>query len=409
MSNVDVVVIGAGQAGLAVSRLLTARGVDHVVLERGRTAERWHARGWRSLRLLTPNWMTRLPGWSYTGSAPDGFMPTADVAGYLTDYAVSFAAPVIPGADVTSVRRHAGHLLVVSTRGAWTARGVVVATGACDLPAVPVMAERLHPALVQLTPGDYRDPGGVPPGGVLVVGASATGAQIADELAAAGRDVVLSVGRHTRVPRTYRGRDIMRWIDALGTLHRPLGPDRRRSEPSLQLVGNTERSIDLPSLSARGVRLAGRLHAVDGRRMMFADDLANSMSDAEARLSRLLTRIDNYAATTAIPAATDADDGPQLGRRIRHHAVRRLEIGGIRSVIWATGYRRTYPWLHVPVLDRDGEIRQINGRTADPGLFVIGLPNQTRRSSTFLDGVRFDADLVVDGLLESAGAARRAS
>lgn len=406
MTRTDVVVIGAGQAGLAVSRLLTERSVEHVLLDRGETADRWRNRGWDSLRLLTPNWMSRLPGWSYRGSDPAGFMPATQVARYLTDYAASFAAPVVHGADVVSMCRHLGRFLVVSTAGSWTAPAVVIATGAAQEPAVPPLADHLHPSVAQLTADTYRHPDDVPDGGVLVVGASATGVQLADEIRSAGHDVVLSVGRHTRVPRRYRGRDIMSWLDDLGTLRRPLPRQRRLDEPSLQLHGDPNRAVDLPALADRGVRLAGRLRSVAGRTLHFADDLAVSTTQADVRLARLLTRIDAHAAAADPVRAIGPAERP-VG--VTGAGVRRADLGSIRTVVWATGFRRRYPWLHLPVLTAGGEIRQVDGRTDVPGLFVVGLPNQTRRASTLIDGVGPDAELVVDSLLAGRGEGRWAS
>jgi putative flavoprotein involved in K+ transport len=414
MFHTRVVIIGAGQAGLAVSKQLTDAGVDHVVLERGRTAERWTSQRWDSLRLLTPNWMSRLPGWSYRGTDPSGFMPAVEVADYLTAYADSFGAPIIHGAEVRSVRRRGVGYQVVSDAGIWSTAAVVIATGYSDQPAIPELAGTLHPSVRQITPDLYRNPGDVPDGRVLVVGASATGAQLADELATAGRDVVLAVGRHTRVPRRYRGMDIMWWLDSMGMLDRPLTTAQlaRRPEPSLQIVGSTNgREIDLPSLAERGIRLAGRVTGAGGRELTFADDLATTAAAADSKLDRLLGRIDHFAATTGLENDIDPPDRP---RQIAGgpDARQPLEkVDAIRAVIWATGYRRAYPWLRVPVLNAAGEIQQSAGRTPAPGLLVIGMRSQTRRSSTFLDGVRHDAALVVDHLINGAlaGSARRAS
>src|SRR6478735_5833897 len=222
MLHTEVVIIGAGQAGLAVSKGLTDAGVEHVVLERGRTAERWRSQRWDTLRLLTPNWMSRLPGWSYRGNDPAGFMPAGEVADYLGAYADSFDAPVVHDAAVRSVRLRAGRYQVVSDAGCFSSASVVIATGYCDLPAVPEIAASVHPSIRQLTPDRYHSTYDVPDGRVLIVGASATGVQLADELAGAGRDVVVAVGRHTRMPRRYRGFDIMWWLDAMGVLDRQL-------------------------------------------------------------------------------------------------------------------------------------------------------------------------------------------
>jgi putative flavoprotein involved in K+ transport len=349
--------------------------------------------------------MTRLPGWSYRGPDPAGFMPAKGVSRFLAGYAASFAAPVTTGAEVLAVRWRAGRYLVSTTAGQWTASAVVVATGACQRPAVPDLAARLHPSVRQLTPDTYRNPGDVAPGRVLVVGASATGAQLADEIHAAGHDVVLSVGRHTRLPRRYRGLDILRWLDALGTLHRPLGARRRHPEASLQLVGDHRRSIDLPSLAGRGIRLTGRLEAIEGRTLRFSDDLAGTTAAAEARLENILARIDVHATATGLDRGIPPPEPPTRHRPVGP-GVRSIDLAEVRTVLWATGYRRSYPWLQVPVLDDSGEIRQVDGRTDAPGLYTVGLPNQTRRASTLIDGVGQDAALVVDSLLGATAGAR---
>ena len=404
MHRTSVVVISAGQAGLAVSHLLSAAGADHVVLERGRTAARWDSHPWQSLRLLTPNWLSRLPGHSYRGPDPAGFMRAAEVGGYLRCYAALSAAPVTEGVEVLSVRRSGGGYRVVTTAGTWAAASVVLATGWCDLPHVPSLASRLDSRIIQLTPATYHAPGPLPGGGVLVVGASATGVQLADELAACGRRVTLAAGSHTRVPRTYRGLDICWWFDAMGIFARRLEehprPAAARREPSLQLSGRPGgREVDLPALQARGVGLAGRLTDADGRRVRLAGDLAATTGEADQRLRGLLRRIDAFAERTAI--------APQAGHAV---PIRQAQVtggpaevdllhAGIGTIIWATGYRRSYPWLHVPVLGDDGDIRHVNGTTASPGLHVAGMRWQTRRSSSFLDGVRHDAAMVVSQVL----------
>ncbi|MGS0684008.1 NAD(P)-binding domain-containing protein [Nakamurella sp. GG22] len=403
MSRTEVVVIGAGQSGLAVSALLTARSVDHVVLERGGPAERWRSERWDSLRLLTPNWMSRLPGWSYRGPDPDGYMAAGQVAGYLLAYADSFGAPIITGAAVRTVRTMAtGGYRVVSDAGTFAAPAVVVATGYCDVAARPAYSRRLAPDFRQLDAGSYRrtsDAGD----GVLVVGASATGVQLADELVRSGRHVLLAVGRHTRLPRSYRGMDIMRWLDSLGTLQRPLDPNRpRRHEPSLQLVGRPAGyDVDLPSLVDRGVRLTGRVIEIDGGTVDVADDLAITTDAADRRLERLLQRIDRHAAGSGLDREVAAAHRPRPSSVIAANPARRIDLkgAGIDTVLWATGYRRSYPWLQVPgVVGPDGEIRHRGGRTPAAGLIALGLAQQTRMNSTFLDGVRHDAGSLVEHL-----------
>jgi putative flavoprotein involved in K+ transport len=397
MLTTTVAVIGGGQAGLAVSRLLTELAVDHVVLERGSIADRWRTRGWDSLTLLTPRWFSRLPGWRWTGPDPHGYMSRDELVGYLEDYAMSFAAPVSEHTEVLGVRRDLGRFLIATTTGCWQADDVVLATGHNALPRVPAVAAGLGDGVRQVASDDYRSPGALPQGGVLVVGASASGVQIADELAAAGREVVLAVGRHTRVPRRYRGRDVVDWLARTGAMDRPRAslpdPANPPHEPSMQLVGRAEtRELDLASLQERGVVLAGRLTTADGDRVALAPDLPTTTAHADHRLRKLLGRIDAVADRLGAEPADDAvvrpartDDAPtRLDLRAR----------GISTVVWATGYRREHPWLHLPVVGADGEVIHDAGRTVVPGLYVVGAPWQTRRSSALLGGVRHDAALV---------------
>jgi len=396
MQRTDAVVIGAGQAGLAMSHCLTRLGIDHVVLERGRIAERWRSATWDSLRLLTPNWMSRLPGWIYAGRDPDGFMGRDDLVGHLGAYAGSFAAPVECGTAVHSVRLAGGAYRVDTSRGDWQARAVIIATGECQHPQIPAMARRLAPDVLQVTLPDYRCPDALPPGGVLVVGASASGAQLADEIQASGRPVTLAVGRHTRMPRRYRGHDIMTWMDLAGIFDDRAGAvadiERARCQPSLQLVGSAEgRAVDLPALRGRGVRLTGRLAAIEGRSIRFAGDLAATTAHAEQKLSRLLARIDAFIAGNDLAGRAQAPE--PLSPALLDEPPLQIDTdgSGIRTVVWATGYRREYPWLEAPVLDERGEIVHDGGVTPSPGLYVLGLRFLRRRKSNFIDGVGRDA------------------
>jgi len=409
MNRATVVIIGAGQAGLATSHLLADAGVEHVVLERGRVAARWDGHAWRSLRLLTPNWLSRLPGHRYRGTDPNGYMRASEVADYLRSYAVRSGAPVRQGVEVLAVRGGGdGGYRVETTNGTWTAAAVVVATGWCDVSRRPAAASGLDGRIEQLTPATYRDPAALPDGGVLVVGASSSGVQIADELATAGRRVVLAVGSHSRVPRTYRGRDICWWLDAVGSLGRRIDehpyPAAVRREPSLQLSGQRGgRDVDLPSLQEREVVLAGRLTGIDGRRVRLGPGLAAACDAADARLRRLLRRIDMLAGRLGIISDVDREPAHRAARTAGWLPELDLPRAGIRSVVWATGYQRSYPWLHVPVLDEHGEIRHVHGSTPAAGLHVVGMRWQTRRNSSFLDGVGDDARTVVSTILADLG------
>ena len=404
MKRVDTVVIGGGQAGLAVSRSLTERHSSHVVLERGRIGERWRSERWDSLRLLTPRWQARLPGWSYNGSDPDGYMTRDELVSYLEEYASSFDAPVRTGVTVERVSARGGGFDVVTDQGAWHTRNVVVATGDCQTPLVPDFARDLPGGVYQVGPTRYRNPESLPDGGVLVVGASATGLQLAAEIHSSGRPVTLAVGRHTRLPRTYRGRDIMAWLDEMGVLDERAEDVRdleaSRSQPSLQLVGTPGRStLDLSVAQRLGIRLVGRARSVAGHVVHFGDNLVEDAAAADFKMIGLLRRIDEYIdglsnrrafPTEPFPSLTGVSDGP---------ASMDLASAGIRTVLWATGFRRSYPWLHLPVLDQRGEIRHDRGITPHAGLYVVGLRFLRRRNSSFLDGQRNDAEEIADHIL----------
>jgi putative flavoprotein involved in K+ transport len=392
----DVLIIGAGQAGLAMSHCLTGMAIDHVIIERGEVGERWRSQRWDSLNLLTPNWMTRLPGYAYGGPDPDGFMHRLDVAAFLDGYRHSFAAPVVTHTQVLAVTAADGGYRVTTDQGEWLARAVVVATGACDLPSVPEFAAGLPADIRQVMPENYHNPETLPAGGVLVVGASATGIQLADEIHRSGRPVTVAAGQHIRIPRHYRGRDIMAWLDACGFLfdQRRPGADAQRlnGQPSLQLVGRADRlSLDLPHLAEKGVRVLGHATGVSHGTVTFAHNLAEELEAAEQRRRRLLARIDSFI----VESGTAAPEDPLAWLPPERFGcfLSRLDLraAGIRSVVWATGYRRHYPWLELPVFDGAGEIRNTGGVTELPGLYVIGLPFMRHRSSTFIDGVGRDA------------------
>jgi putative flavoprotein involved in K+ transport len=391
----DTLVLGGGQAGLAVSRLLTERGVDHLVLERGTVAQSWTTQRWDSLRTITPNWMTELPGWTYRGPDPDGYMTAAEVAGYLRGYRCSFGAPVREGVEVLSVDRGPAGFRVTTTEGTWHARDVVIATGAAGRPHVPRAAAELPASVTQLPLRDYRRPDQLPAGGVLVVGASASGLAVADELAAAGRRVVVSVGSHVWLPRRLAGRDIWWWLRESGWVARTVDEigdvDAARREPRVQLFARPGSDRGLAELTARGVELVGRFRGASGATLRFEDDLSVTLARARRRSAAILARVTRVAGVD-VPAAPEVS-GTGAPTRLR------LDRAGIRTVVWATGSRPHHPWLRLPVRDLSGHIAQYRGRTIEPGLYVVGTKFQHRRDATFLDGVRHDAADVVDHLV----------
>jgi putative flavoprotein involved in K+ transport len=394
------VVIGGGHAGLAISRALTESDHDHVVLERGRVAERWRSERWDSLRLLTPNWMSRLPSWQYDGDDPDGFMSTAELVEHLQRYAHSFSAPVLEGTAVRAVTTVGDRFRVATDSGTWLSDSVVVATGHCHRPAVPAAARGLDPSVTQLSPLEYRNPRSLRDGGVLVVGASSSGTQIAAELRSAGRDVVLAVGGHIRLPRRYRGCDIMTWLERMGALDRTvdeLPATVARREPSLQLVGGSAaRGLDLALLQQAGVELTGRLAGAGGQVVGFADDLPATVADADRRLRRVLARIDALGGSD--DPGTDLPPVDVLPGATRIDLLAR----GISTVVWASGFRGSWPWLRLPVVAPAGHIVQHRGRTVVPGLYTVGQRFQHRRRSSFLDGVRHDVADILPHLVAAA-------
>jgi putative flavoprotein involved in K+ transport len=393
MRHTHTLIVGGGQAGLALSRSLTDRGVEHVVLERGRIGERWRSERWDSLRLLTPRWQSRLPGWRYEGPGADGYMGKDELVTYLERYASSFDAPVRTGVSVTAVRPDGGGFVVDTDELRWHAKNVVIATGDCQRAHVPELAGRLSPDVLQVVPTRYRNPEQLPQGGVLVVGASSTGLQLAAEIHRSGRP---------------GGRDIMAWLDVMGVLDEraeDVGDlEASRAQPSLQLVGTPDRAtLDLRTVRDLGIRLVGRTRDARGGTVSFDDNLVEDAVAADLKLVRLLKRIDAYIEDTGlvdacpsepIPPMTAVDDGP---------ACLDLHRTGIRSVLWATGFARSYPWLHVPVLDARGEILHEGGVTAHSGLYVMGLRFLRRRASSFIDGQARDAEELADHILAHRG------
>ena len=368
MHTTNTLIIGGGQAGLAVSRCLTAFDRDHLILERGRVAERWRTERWDSLRLLTPNWMTRLPGFRYDGTNPDGFMTAAHVSDFFDRYAASFDAPVREHTTVQRLTHDGTRFVVTSDQGTFVSQNIVIASGWCDRPAVPGAARHLSTQIHQVVPSDYRNPAELPDGGVLIVGASATGVQLADELSASGRDVTIAVGSHSRMPRQYRGMDIFWWLDMIGALDRTIDDVSdvvaARSEPSLQLVGRTDhRTLDLTTLQAAGVRLVGRVQGIDRTRVSLATDVRAVIAAADRRMARVLERIDGAIARTGLThEVLDAEPIADVATMPVPDSLD-LRSHGISTIVWATGYVRPYEWLELPIFDRRGEIAQYRGVT----------------------------------------------
>jgi putative flavoprotein involved in K+ transport len=375
-----------------------------VVLERGEVANSWRRERWDSLRLLTPNWQSRLPGYRYDGADPDGYMSAGEVVEFISRFAALSAAPVRTQTTVTSVRRMDRGFHVATTTGSLRCRTVMLATGACNVPSVPSLHHAVPSSIRCVTPFGYRNPAQLPDGGVLVVGASATGVQLADEIHRSGRPVTLSVGEHVRLPRTYRGRDVLWWMDVSGVWNQRFDEiedlARARRLPSPQLVGTPERAtLDLNALSAAGIRLVGRLAAIRDGQALLSGGLRNQFALADLKMERLLDTFDEWARVDG----RDRDVGPPERfepTRVPEASPLKLDLrtGEIRSIVWATGFRPVYDWLDVPVVDSKGFLRHDGGVVDAPGLYALGLPVLRRRKSSFIHGAEDDARELVDHL-----------
>jgi len=380
-----------------MSHCLAERAIDHVVIERGEVANSWKTERWDSLRLLTPNWQSRLPGFGYRGDDPDGYRNMPETIRFLDDYAEAISAPVETHTAVTSVRGDNGGYRVTTEAGDWQAKTVVLANGACCIPRVPAVAEAVPSGIAMLTSKEYRNPAQLEEGGVMVVGASATGTQLADEIHRSGRPVTLAVGEHIRAPRVYRGRDLEWWMDAAGVLDERYDElddiDRARKVPSLQLTGSDARAtLDLNALPGLGVKLVGRLAGINDGKAQFSGSLRNLCAMSDLKMGRLLDLIDEWATENGLDGnvepphrlpPTEVEDSPPLGMD--------LASGEIRTILWATGYRPDYSWLEVPVFDRKGLVRHDGGIVESPGMYLLGLQFLRRRKSALIDGAGDDA------------------
>ena len=380
-----------------MSRCLSERSIDHVLLERGEVAHTWRTERWDSLRLLTPNWQSRLPGFSYDGNDPDGYRTLPEVIDFIVTYAKAISAPVRTHTTVTSVRSADTGYVVRTNRGDWRCRTVVLASGACNIARVPSLGARLPRSVASLTAQSYRNPRQLADGGVLVVGASSSGTQIANELRRSGRAVTLSVGEHIRAPRVYRGKDLEWWMDAAGVLderHDQVDDvARARRVPSLQLAGTPDRStLDLNALTDIGVTLVGRLAGIteDGK-LQFAGSLRNMCAMSDLKMRRLLELLDEWARASGVHGTvepperlppTRVEDAPPLGLDLAKE---------IRTIIWATGYRPDHSWLQLPVFDRKGMMRHDGGVVCAPGVYLMGMQFLRRRKSALIDGAGDDA------------------
>lgn len=401
--QIDVAVIGGGQAGLSVSWYLKSIGLEHVVFDRGRIGDAWRQR-WDSFCLVTPNWTCRLPEFPYDGNDPDGFMLRDEIVNYVKRFAASFDPPLLSPVEVRRIGASSDdrRFLVETSEGVWSAERVIIAVGTYQQPNIPSWAERLSGDIVQLHSRGYRNPDQLPEGAVLVIGSGQSGCQVAEDLHLAGRKVHLSVGRAPRLPRRYRGHDILRWMEAAGLFTVPVDehPDGTaiRFKPHAQLSGRDGgRDINLRRFALEGIELHGRVVDARGRRLHVADDLAESLDAADEACLRRLEIIDKYIAKAGIDAPEN-DLEPVEWQPGSEPGAFDLEQAGINSVIYGTGFRYDFGWIDYPIFDERGYPRYRRGVTEVPGLYFAGLHwLHTWGSGLFYDVAR-DAEYVVNHL-----------
>lgn len=398
--RIDTLVVGGGQAGLAMSEHLSDCGVPHLVLERHRVAERWRSERWDSLVANGPAWHDRFPGMEFSGIDPDAFPPKEMIADYFAAYAEKIAAPIRCGVEVREVRRNTGRpgFRVETSAGVMEADRVVAATGPFQRPIVPAVVPE-DAALTQIHSSAYRNPNRLPEGGVLVIGAGSSGVQIADELLGSGKRVYLSVGPHDRPPRSYRGYDFVWWLGVLGKW------DAAALEPGLEHVtiavsgAHGGQTVDFRRLAARGVTLVGRTESFEDGVMRFATDLADNLAQGDANYLSVLDEADAYVARNGLdlpeePEARRIEADPQCVT----DPILELNLAdaGITSIIWATGFAVDFNWLKVDAVDEEGRPKHQRGISAEPGVYFLGLPWQSRRASSFIWGVWHDAKFLAD-------------
>jgi putative flavoprotein involved in K+ transport len=396
--RIDTLVIGGGQAGLAMSHMLSRAGVEHRVVERHRIAERWRSERWDGLRFQFPNWSVRLPDFQLPHHDAEGFATSPEIVDYLCSYAGFVKAPIACGVDVTSLRRGSAGFLAETSTGPITAKNVVVATGPYQRAVLPPLAKDIG-NIFQVHASRYTNPAQLPPGAVLVIGSGASGAQIAEELARAGRRVFVSVGRHKRMPRRYRGRDLIWWLSELGLDQTPVekrGPDRALPLITGAYGGHT---IDFRDFAAQGITLLGHVTVAHDGSMEFASDLATTLAAGDATYLSFLDLVDSHVERRGLdrPAEPEARlIGPDPACVIEPLTRLAFADAGISAIVWATGYAVDFGWIDIPVFDERGEPLHRKGVTDVPGLYFLGLQWLSRMNSSFLSGVGADAGFLAD-------------
>jgi len=396
----DTVVIGGGQAGLAMSAVLRQRGREHVVLERRQVGERWRTERWESLRFQFPNWSLELPGYAYSGEDPDGFAHWREILRVVEDYAVSTRAPVREHTEVTGLRTDDGGFLLSLPDGTIYARHVVVATGPFQRPRIPQVSESVAPSVLQTDPTRYRRPEDLPDGAVLVVGSGASGCQIGDELLRAGRTVFLSVSRHRRAPRRFRGKDVYWWLDRMGRFAQTIDSfPGRRWPPSVVVTGvSGGYDVNVRQMAADGIRVLGRVVGASDNTLAVARNANEILDEADAAFAGFLATAREFAAANpdlglAEEEPTESADLPASVAEVESLDLRRENVA---AIVWATGYGYDYGWLRVPVFDAEGRPLQQRGLTEVPGLYFLGLHWMHTFKSGLFSGVGSDAEYLAE-------------
>lgn len=402
---VDTVVIGGGQAGLAVSYLLKQQQREHIVLEKRRIGEAWRSGKWDSFTLVSPNWTMKLPGMEYAEDKPDGYFTREEVVRYLDEYVARFNPPVRTGVEVSCVRAAGAGFAVETNNGTLTADNVVVATGAFQKPRIPAYASQIAPHIHQVHSIQYRNPDSLPPGAVLVVGSAQSGCQITDELYKHGRKVYLCTCKAVRVPRRYRGREVFYWIQDMGMFDQTvdkLESPAERFDPNPQLTGKDGgRALNLHQFALDGVTLLGRLQDADGTKITLAGDLMDNLAGADKMEAKFKEAVDNFIAENGLQAPED-DSPPPLTAGYDSEIITELDLdaAGITSIVWAAGYKVDFSWIQFPLFDEYGYPVHQRGVTAQPGLYFMGLMWLHKSKSNLFLGMAEDAAHITEHIAQ---------
>jgi putative flavoprotein involved in K+ transport len=386
--QIETVVIGGGHAGLTMSNYLSQCGREHLILERGRVAERWRSKRWDSFCFQFPNWTIELPGYKYQCDDPEAFAPGREVVRFIEDYAAFIKAPTRCGVEVTSLKRAEGssRYFLSTNNGAIEAANVVIATGPYQVPVIPAMSADVPKTIFQLHSNAYCNASQLPPGSVLVVGSGASGCQIADDLNQSGRQVYLSVGHHSRRPRKYRGKDYAYWVSALGTTEHIVDtvPEQLRKGGEILLTGaNGGYDVNLHVMAGRGIALLGHLQGISGSELILADDLTQNLARGDEAQENFKRAVDDYIRKNGLEFPAERE--PAVKSEVPSPVSQlNLKDVGVSAIIWATGFRCNFEWVKLPIFDDRGQPLHRRGVTELPGIYFLGLRWLYKRKSAFL-------------------------